>query len=63
MAKSKQKKKRGPSAVLKLMQDPMFRQRKEQDKTKYRRQSKHAGRADSRLHQKALNDSVFSNAA
>ena len=61
MAKSKRK--RPPSKVLKLMQDPMFRQRREEVKTCYKRKEKHRGQSDNRLHQKALNDSVFPCAA
>ena len=61
MAKSKRK--RPASAVLKLMSNPMFRQRRETLKTKYKRKEKHSGRSDSRPYQKALSHSVFSSAA
>ncbi|MET4694435.1 hypothetical protein [Endozoicomonas lisbonensis] len=61
MAKSKRK--RPASAVLKLMSNPMFRQRKVELKTRYKRKDKHNGKSDSRLYQKALNESVFSRAA
>ncbi len=66
MAKSKKSRQKRPSAVLKLMQEPMFRQRTERDKTKYRRKEKHANRGNARLHQKVLacsNSAVFSHAA
>ena len=61
MAKSKRK--RPASAVLKLMSDPMFRQRREKLKTRYNRKEKHNGRSDSRSYQKALSESVLSRAA
>ncbi|MRI32853.1 hypothetical protein EOPP23_07625 [Endozoicomonas sp. OPT23] len=66
MAKSKKSRQKSPSAVLKLMGEPMFRQRRERDRTKYRRKEKHAGRGNARLHQKVLvcsNSPVFSHAA
>ncbi|WOG30249.1 hypothetical protein [Endozoicomonas sp. 8E] len=63
MKKQKNARKRSPSAVLKLMQDPMFRQRREELKNRYNRKEKHRGRSDFRPHQKALNETVFSCAA
>ena len=61
MAKSKRK--RPASAVLKLMSDPMFRQRREKLKTLYNRKEKHNRRSDSKSYQKALSESVLSRAA
>lgn len=54
MSKNKKSRKRPPSAVLKLMQEPMFRQRREESKTRYRRKEKHRGQSGDRLHEKAL---------
>ena len=63
MSKNKKSRKRPPSAVLKLMQEPMFRQRREKLKTRYNRKDKHRGQSGDRLHEKALSESVFSRVA
>lgn len=63
MKKPKNAHKRPVSAILKLMQNPMYRQRREKLKTRYSRKEKHRGRAVNRLHQKALHRAVFSCAA
>ena len=43
MTKKQRKSKKRVSAILKLMQNPMFHQRQERDRTKYYRKYKHKG--------------------
>ncbi|WP_299734962.1 hypothetical protein [uncultured Endozoicomonas sp.] len=63
MSKNRKQRKRPASAVLKLMQEPMFRQRREVLKTGYKRKEKHRGRDSHRQHEKTLTTLVFSHAA